>query len=86
MAPSLLRRDPCSAPLEERHAAYDQGFSDGGGDRTDLFDAARRSLIADMRRDNLPKDLRSSSPDARCRAVIPSPQTTTDLPGGRADC
>lgn len=47
---------PCSAPLEERHAAYDQGFSDGGGDRTDLFDAARRSLVADMRRDNLPKE------------------------------
>lgn len=47
---------PCSAPLATRHAAYDQGFSDGGGDRTDLFDAARRTLVADMRRDNLPKD------------------------------
>lgn len=47
---------PCAAPLAERHAAYDRGFSDGGGDRTDLFDAARRSLVADMRRDNLPAD------------------------------
>ena len=47
---------PSVTPLADRHAAYDQGFSDGGGDRTDLFDAARRSLVADMRRDNLPRD------------------------------
>lgn len=44
---------PSSTPLAERHAAYDRGFTDGGGDRTDLFDAARRSIAADMRRDNL---------------------------------
>lgn len=45
---------PSSTPLAERHAAYDRGFTDGGGDRTDLFDAARRAFTADMRSDNLP--------------------------------
>lgn len=45
---------PSRAPLADRHAAYDNGFTAGGGDRTDLFDAARRAIIADMRRDNLP--------------------------------
>jgi len=45
---------PSDVPLGERRAAYDRGFTDGGGDRTDLFDAARRAIIADMRRDNLP--------------------------------
>jgi len=32
--------------------AYDRGFADGGGDQADLFDAARRSNIAALRRDN----------------------------------
>lgn len=32
--------------------AYDRGFADGGGDQADLFDAARRSNLAAMRRDN----------------------------------
>ncbi|WP_310106783.1 hypothetical protein [Sphingomonas sp. BE138] len=45
---------PSTTPLAERHAAYDRGFTDGGGDRTDLFDAARRAFTADMRSDNLP--------------------------------
>ena len=45
---------PCRASLEEKRGAYDLGFTAGGGDRTDLFDAARRTLAADMRRDNLP--------------------------------
>ena len=45
---------PSRAPLADRHAAYDRGFTAGGGDRTDLFDAARRAIVADMRRDNLP--------------------------------
>ena len=44
----------CSAPLEVRRAAYDQGFTDGGGDRTDLFDAARRANLAVHRRSNMP--------------------------------
>lgn len=33
---------------------YDLGFTAGGGNRTDLFDAARRAIVAGMRRDNLP--------------------------------
>ncbi|MGW8138499.1 hypothetical protein ACWGNZ_23170 (plasmid) [Sphingomonas zeae] len=45
---------PCRASPEEKRAAYDLGFAAGGGDRTDLFDAARRAIVADMRRDNLP--------------------------------
>ncbi len=32
-------------PARER-AAYDLGFQDGGGDRSDLFDAARRAYLA----------------------------------------
>lgn len=47
---------PSRTPIAERHAAYDRGFTDGGGDRTDLFDAARRSFVAEVRRDNLPAD------------------------------
>lgn len=43
---------PSRVPLAVRHAAYDQGFSDGGGDRTDLFDAARRTYLAQYRQDN----------------------------------
>ena len=33
-----------------KRAAYDQGFADGGGDQGDLFDAARRSNLAALRR------------------------------------
>ena len=33
------------AMLEHR-TAYDRGFADGGGDPSDLFDAARRSIVA----------------------------------------
>lgn len=33
-------------------AAYDQGFADGGGDRSDLFDVARRQLLASTRASN----------------------------------
>jgi|GEM_PF-694578 len=33
-------------------AAYDRGFADGGGNREDLFDAAQRSNLAALRRDN----------------------------------
>ena len=32
--------------LRAHRAAYDRGFADGGGDPADLFDAARRSMIA----------------------------------------
>lgn len=45
---------PSDQPRADLHAAYDRGFTEGGGDRTDLFDAARRSFAADLRRDNLP--------------------------------
>ncbi len=45
---------PGKASLAERRAAYDQGFSDGGGDRGDLFDVARRSYLAQLRRSNSP--------------------------------
>lgn len=45
---------PSNAPLQVRRAAYDQGFTDGGGDRTDLFDAARRTNLAQLRRSNMP--------------------------------
>ena len=34
--------------------AYDRGFADGGGDQADLFDAARRSNLAQVRRGNQP--------------------------------
>jgi len=34
--------------------AYDRGFTDAGGDQADLFDAARRSNLAALRRDNQP--------------------------------
>ena len=37
---------------EEKRVAYDCGFTDGGGDQDDLFDAARRSNLAAIRRDN----------------------------------
>jgi hypothetical protein len=33
-------------PRESQIAAYDQGFADGGGNPDDIFDAARRSLLA----------------------------------------
>jgi hypothetical protein len=41
-------REPTPGTLEEpsERRAYDVGFRDGGGDRTDLFDAARRAFIA----------------------------------------
>ncbi len=45
---------PSRAPLAVRQAAYDQGFSDGGGDRSDLFDSARRTYLAQTRQDNSP--------------------------------
>ncbi|KHL24309.1 hypothetical protein PK98_14440 [Croceibacterium mercuriale] len=36
----------CTRQLDAHRAAYDRGFADGGGDPADLFDAARRSMIA----------------------------------------
>jgi hypothetical protein len=36
-----------SGPLDTSAQAYDHGFRDGGGNRDDLFDTARRALIAD---------------------------------------
>ena len=37
---------------EAKREAYDRGFADGGGDQGDLFDAARRSNLAAMRKDH----------------------------------
>lgn len=45
---------PSNAPRALRRAAYDQGFTEGGGDTTDLFDAARRSNLAHLRQSNMP--------------------------------
>lgn len=59
---------PSTVPLAHRRAAYDQGFTDGGGDRTDLFDAARRSNLAHFRQSNMPL------------AVQPAPATARPLP------
>jgi len=43
-----------SARQAAKRDAYDLGFADGGGDQADLFDAARRSNLAALRRDNQP--------------------------------
>lgn len=47
-----------------KRAAYDRGFAAGGGDQDDLFDAARRSNLAALRRDNQPA-VPSAAPTAR---------------------
>ena len=47
-----------------KRAAYDRGFADGGGDQDDLFDAARRSNLAALRRDNQPA-VPLTAPNAR---------------------
>lgn len=39
-------RRPADLENASERAAYDVGFSDGGGDQGDLFDAARRAFIA----------------------------------------
>lgn len=52
---------PSQASLASRRAAYDQGFIDGGGDRTDLFDAARRSNLAHLRQSSCPPPPPSST-------------------------
>jgi hypothetical protein len=41
-----------SSRQEAKREAYERGFADGGGDQADLFDAARRSNLAALRRDN----------------------------------
>lgn len=56
---------PSNAPLALLHAAYDQGFTDGGGDRTDLFDAARRSNLAILRESNFPPPAPTATPSGR---------------------
>ncbi|MBD8546923.1 hypothetical protein IFT82_09270 [Sphingomonas sp. CFBP 8760] len=48
----------------EKRAAYDRGFADGGGDQSDLFDAARRSNLVALRRDNQ-RPIASAQPIAR---------------------
>lgn len=56
---------PSQAPLASRRQAYDQGFTDGGGDRTDLFDAARRSNLAILRASNFPPPARAATSTGR---------------------
>jgi hypothetical protein len=56
---------PSTEPLAVRRAAYDQGFTDGGGDRTDLFDAARRTNLASLRESNFPPAIPSTTPQGR---------------------
>ena len=50
-----------------KRAAYDRGFADGGGDQDDLFDAARRSNLAALRRHNQPTVASSAPAAARPR-------------------
>lgn len=64
---------PSRAPLAVRHAAYDQGFSDGGGDRTDLFDAARRTYLAQYRQDNTPAANAPAAPGRPLPSDWPKP-------------
>lgn len=51
---------------DAKRAAYDRGFADGGGDQDDLFDAARRSNLAVLRRHNHPQS-EPAAPVARPR-------------------
>ena len=44
---------PSRTPIEIRRAAYDRGFADGGGDRDDIFDVARRAYFAQLRKSNM---------------------------------
>lgn len=64
---------PCNAPLETRRAAYDQGFTDGGGDRTDLFDAARRANLALHRQSNMPARVVAIAPARPLPSSWPKP-------------
>lgn len=64
---------PCNAPLETRRAAYDQGFTDGGGDRTDLFDAARRANLALHRQSNMPASVVAVAPARPLPSSWPKP-------------
>lgn len=49
-----VRRPGAMAPAAE---AYDHGFSDGGGNRDDLFDAARRALAVATSASSLPSPI-----------------------------
>jgi len=64
---------PCNAPLEIRREAYDQGFTDGGGDRTDLFDAARRANLALHRQSNRPAPMVPAAPARPLPSSWPKP-------------
>ncbi len=54
--------------VELGKAAYDRGFADGGGDRSDLFDVARRQLLASTRASNGP----TPSPTIATSRPLPS--------------
>ncbi|MDX3911032.1 MAG: hypothetical protein QHC67_14605 [Sphingobium sp.] len=66
--PSLdARRTP------EQLAAYDRGFADGGGNRDDLFDAARRGNLAALRSDNRRSDDAATIPARPLPSSWPQP-------------
>ena len=65
--PDIARR------LPEHRAAYDRGFSDGGGDPADLFDAARRSNVAAERTSNQPRPLTPALPARPLPSSWPKP-------------
>ncbi|WP_085811287.1 hypothetical protein [Sphingomonas sp. TZW2008] len=54
-------------------AAYDRGFEDGGGDRSDLFDAARRRNAAALRTGNLPPVVGAAPPSRPLPSQWPLP-------------
>lgn len=68
--PSLTRQ----GKPDRRRGAYDQGFLDGGGRPDDIFDVARRSLIAAT-----PEPARAASPPSS-RPLPSQWPAATDLP------
>ena len=59
------------------HAAYDLGFADAGGQREDIFDAARRANLAGERKSNQPPAL---IPERRARQLPSAWLRPTDRP------
>ena len=56
-----------------RDKAYDDGFADGGGDRGDLFDVARRGNLAALRADNQRANARPRLPARPLPSSWPKP-------------
>ena len=72
-----------SSRLPAQRAAYDRGFTDGGGDKDDLFDAARRHNVAAERTDNQPRPL--APLQIPIVAVLRPPPVDNAYAGGAAD-